>query len=75
MKNKFVKLGVGITWLGIKLLSAVAITVAIYTLPIMLLWNALLPVLFGAPAIGFWQTYGLALLIRLLVAPTSITTK
>jgi hypothetical protein len=40
---------------------ALAITVA------MLLWNALLPDLFHAPAINFWQAAGLMLLSRLLL--------
>jgi hypothetical protein len=30
------------------------------------LWNALLPAIFGLPAIGFWQAVGLLLLGRLL---------
>jgi len=33
----------------------------------MLLWNALLPALFGWPSIGFWQALGLLVLSRLLV--------
>lgn len=31
------------------------------------LWNALMPGIFGLPAIGFWQALGLFLLARLLV--------
>jgi hypothetical protein len=30
------------------------------------LWNALMPAIFGLPAIGFWQALGLFLLARLL---------
>jgi hypothetical protein len=33
----------------------------------MLLWNALLPGLFHFPAITYWQTAGLLLLLRLLL--------
>ena len=32
------------------------------------LWNALMPVLFGLPAISFWQALGLLVLSRLLLA-------
>ncbi len=34
---------------------------------VMLLWNALLPALFGLPTIGFWQALGLLVLSRILV--------
>jgi hypothetical protein len=30
------------------------------------LWNALMPAIFGLPAIGFWQALGLFLLSRIL---------
>jgi hypothetical protein len=30
------------------------------------LWNALMPAIFGLPAIGFWQAIGLLLLSRIL---------
>ncbi len=33
---------------------------------VMLLWNALLPVLFHLPVIGFWQALGLLLLSKIL---------
>ncbi|HMH20206.1 MAG TPA: hypothetical protein VK563_00450 [Puia sp.] len=33
---------------------------------VMLLWNALLPVLFHFPVISFWQALGLLLLIKIL---------
>jgi hypothetical protein len=34
--------------------------------PTMLLWNALLPNIFGLPVISFWQALGLCLLARFL---------
>jgi hypothetical protein len=34
---------------------------------IMLLWNALIPVLFNGPVISFWQTAGLFILSKLLL--------
>ena len=36
------------------------------------LWNAIAIPVFGAPALGYWQMYGLILLLRLIV-PTSIS--
>jgi hypothetical protein len=33
---------------------------------VMLLWNALLPAIFGITAINFWQAAGLIILIRIL---------
>ena len=43
------------------------LAVAIFGLLIMLLWNWLMPSLFGLREIGFWQALGLFLLCRLLV--------
>ena len=40
--------------------------VAIGGLIVRLLWNALLPVIFGVPAISFWQALGLLALSRIL---------
>lgn len=33
---------------------------------VMLLWNALLPVLFTFPAVTYWQSFGIMLLIDIL---------
>jgi hypothetical protein len=40
--------------------------------PLMLLWDWLMPTLFGLPEITFWQACGLQLLATLLFKPTSI---
>lgn len=40
---------------------------------IMLLWNAILPVLFGFSTITFWQTFGLYLILWLLKGGVSKT--
>ncbi|MCU7502994.1 MAG: hypothetical protein HF314_07965 [Ignavibacteria bacterium] len=40
--------------------------IAIITLILMLLWNALLPAIFGITSITYWQALGLFLLSRLL---------
>jgi hypothetical protein len=40
--------------------------VALLSLVVMLLWNALIPSLFGGPVLGFWQAAGLLVLTRVL---------
>jgi len=42
--------------------------------PLMLLWDWLMPTLFGLPEITFWQACGLQLLATLLFKPTSLKT-
>lgn len=59
-------------------IGAIAIVPAIiaaWTCAVMLLWNALLPALFAAPAISFWQSLGIQLLIGLLLAPLAVSFK
>ena len=41
---------------------------------VMLLWNSLMVSIFGAPALSFWQTFGLIIMIR-LIAPNTIIKK
>ena len=43
--------------------------------PIMLLWNWLVPSIFGLTKIGFWQAFGLNLLSGCLIRSTSISSK
>ena len=56
-------------WLlrGLKILALVAIAVAVIGAVVMLLWNALLPPLFGWPALTFGQALGLLVLSRILI--------
>jgi hypothetical protein len=54
-------------WRGLRFALFAAVAVAIATALVMALWNALLPALFGWPAVGFWQALGLLLLSRLLL--------
>ena len=49
-----------------KVVALVLAGFALLTLLVMSLWNALLPELFHAPTIGFWQAAGLLVLSRLL---------
>ena len=43
------------------------IAIFILGLIVMLLWNALIPVLFHGPMLGYWQAVGLLVLVRVLV--------
>ena len=40
--------------------------IAVFGAAVMLLWNALLPELFGLPVLNYWQAAGLLLLARIL---------
>ena len=56
--------------LGLIILVGVILLVgALLAFPIMLLWNALLPEIFGWKVIGFWQAWGLLILCGLLFKP------
>ena len=48
-------------FIGVLVLAAV-----LSALPVMLLWNALIPVIFGLTKITFWQALGLEMLCGLL---------
>ena len=58
MKNiiKFRFAGIGI----------MLVTIAAFSVVVMLLWNALMPPLFALPVLNYWQAAGLMLLARLL---------
>lgn len=47
-------------------LGLLAIWVLITTLPVQLLWNGIVTDLFPAPKLGFWQTFGLLVLVNLV---------
>lgn len=51
-KNGMIFMGIGV--------------MALFTAAIMLLWNALIPSIFGLTAINFWQALGLFVLSRML---------
>ncbi len=42
----------------------------LFTLPVMWLWNWLMPDLFGLSTITFWQAFGLSILARILFQPS-----
>jgi hypothetical protein len=49
------------------ILAAGVAAVAFFGFATMLLWNALIPELFGGPAVTFWQAVGLMVLAHILV--------
>jgi predicted membrane protein len=56
-------------------LGIVFIASLIFALPVMLLWNWLMPAIFGLVKISFWQAWGLSFLSGLLFRPTSSSSK
>ena len=54
-----------VTFLGL-----IAILIVILGYPVMLLWNWLIPELFGLSEITFWQAIGLNILCTILFRPT-----
>ncbi len=51
---------------GIKIMVMCVVALAIAGTVIMLLWNALIPGIFGVATISFWQALGLFVLSRIL---------
>ena len=62
MKNSFETI---IAFLGL-----IAIIIVILGYPLMLLWNWLMPELFGLPEITFWQAIGLNILCTIMFRPS-----
>jgi hypothetical protein len=62
MKNSFEALGLFI--------GTIAIILVILGYPVMLLWNWLMPELFGLREITFWQAIGLNMLSTILFRPS-----
>jgi hypothetical protein len=57
---------------GIATVVGVVILVALLLgLPLMILWNWLMPTIFGLPTIGFWQAVGLNFLASILFNKTT----
>lgn len=56
-KNLFFKL---------KMMGLGVVVLTLFTIAVMLLWNWLIPDIFGLSCIGFWQALGLLILSRIL---------
>jgi hypothetical protein len=50
----------------LKMLVLAAIAIPAIGFLVMSLWNALMPAIFGLPALGFWQALGLLVLSKIL---------
>lgn len=57
------------------IIGVIAIVIVILGYPLMLLWNWLMPFIFGLPEITFWQAIGLNLLSTILFKSTTIKSK
>jgi hypothetical protein len=55
----------------LKIMAIISLVCLLLGLPLMLLWNWLMPLIFGLPGISFWQAVGLNLLASILFARTS----
>ena len=51
----------------VKLVAFISVMLVALGLIVMLLWNALVPTLFGGPVLSFWQAVGLLLLSHILL--------
>ena len=56
-------------------IGILALAILLLGAPLMLLWNWLMPTIFGLPYIGFWQACGLQLIAILLFKPIISTNK
>ena len=54
-------------WKGLAFVGFAAAALAVFSWIVMLLWNALLPGLFGAPPLRYLQAAGLLVLSRILL--------
>jgi uncharacterized membrane protein len=55
-----------IIWIAPLIIVGIILFIFVGGTIVMVLWNWLLPSLFGLPAIGFWQAFGILLLCRIL---------
>jgi membrane protein required for beta-lactamase induction len=56
-------------------IGMIAIAIVLLGYPLMLLWNWLMPIIFGLPEITFWQAIGLNFLSTILFKSTTIKNK
>jgi len=56
-------------------IGMIAIAIVLLGYPLMLLWNWLMPNIFGLPEITFWQAIGLNFLSTILFKSTTIKNK
>ena len=47
-------------------IAAAAVFALVFGVLVMLLWNWLMPFIFGLPDIGYWQAFGIVILVKLI---------
>ncbi len=52
------------------IIGLIAIVIVLLGYPLMLLWNWLMPEIFGLPEITFWQAIGLNILCTIMFRPS-----
>jgi len=52
-------------------LLAIFVLTLLFTIPVLFLWNWLMPIIFGLTKITFWQALGITLLCNLLFKSSS----
>lgn len=57
------------------LIVFVVLVGVLFTLPAMLIWNAYVVSTFGAPVLGFWQTFWLLVLSKIVFSTASASAK
>ena len=57
----------------LKILAIISLVCLLLGLPLMLLWNWLMPNIFDLPTISFWQAVGMNFLASILFGKTTTT--
>lgn len=65
-------LGFGI--LGIGVIIAIILALTIVPFILMIVWNFVMPIVFGLPQIDFWQSLALFIVFRILMGNNKIFT-
>ena len=55
---------IGLVFLALFIAAILSFIIAF---PIMWLWNAVMPIMFGLPKITYWLAYGFTLLVRMIL--------
>lgn len=56
--------------LAVSAIAIASMLIFIFTFPVMWLWNTLIPSIFNGPYLTFWQTFGLMIMVRLIIPST-----
>lgn len=59
----------------LKIVAIICLVALLLGLPLMLLWNWLMPLVFGLPTLTFWQAVGMNFLASILFGKTTTNNK